>query len=186
MTSPPTSLGKLRTSDENSHSFLPSSFSFLWIITQTFLLPSHLGRNVPCHMDRLTPSPASHHAGLLFRDQGLSFFSAGDLSSATTWAQIFSFKDKQTHSHQQHPSSATLHVSLSFSTIPFIVSVSSLNALDKANHCQIPNSSLNADCTMSMGNVFLGLLHLVSSPLLLHKIHFRGQILWCTPIVPGG
>lgn len=111
MTSPPTSLGKLRTSDENSHSFLPSSCSFLWIITQTFLLPSHLGRNVPCHMDRLTPSPASHHAGLPFRDHSLSFVSAGDLHSSTTWVPIFSLKDKQTHLHQPCPCSATLHVS---------------------------------------------------------------------------
>lgn len=55
MTSPPTSLGKLRTSDENSHKFPSNSLSFLWIITQTFFLPAHLGRNFSCHMDRLTP-----------------------------------------------------------------------------------------------------------------------------------
>lgn len=63
MTSPPTSLGKLRTSDENSHKFPPNSLSFLWIITQTFFLPAHLRRNFPCHIDRLTPSPASYDDG---------------------------------------------------------------------------------------------------------------------------
>ena len=127
MTSPPTSLGKLRTSDENSHKFPLKLLKFSLDHHPNFRPPRPSGRNFPWHMDRLTS-----YSCLLPWPCSLFSFSTGYLFNSSRCSQIFSSKGNE-HTSKSH-SPVSSHA-FSTSLPPRLYSLFSLHFSSVAQSC---------------------------------------------------
>lgn len=101
MTSPPTSLGKLRTSDENSHKFPPELLKFSLDHHPNFLPSRPSWKKLSLPHGQVNPFTCLFFFGCLHLMTMVSVFppSTDSLSNSPTDAQIFSSKRKSTHKH---------------------------------------------------------------------------------------